>query len=403
MGTQSWRNGRGPLVPFADGFRVRLLGMGHSQGSVKRYLVLMGQLNRWLAAAGLGVEELTWEVAQRFLDHRRAAGQRHVPTLASLTPLFDYLRESNVLAAEAAAEPAPRDELLAGYRHHLSHDRGLSATTVRRYDNFARRFLAERARRTGAETGTEELTSAEVNAYLLEVSTRLTVESAKREAADLRALLRYLHVAGVLEADLGTAMPPVATWRGAALAPTMSRTDVERLLASCDRSTTSGRRDLAVLVLLARLGFRAAEVAALELGDVDWRVGEILVRGKAGRNDQLPLPVEVGKALVDYLRHGRPSCECRCLILTLYAPPRPVHPSSITNLVYRACQRAAVARVGAHRLRHALATEMLRQGGDLLEIAQVLRQSDLGTTAGYAKVDRVALRSVAAGWPETTA
>lgn len=403
MGTQSWKKGRGPLVPFADGFRVRLLGMGHSQGSVKHHLVLMGQLNRWLTAAGLGVEELTWEVAQRFLDHRRAAGQRQVPTLASLTPLFDYLRESSVLVAEAAAEPTPRDKLLAGYRHHLIHDRGLSATTVWRYGNFAKRFLDERSRRTDAETGTEDLTSAEVNAYLLEVSTRLTVASAKREAADLRALLRYLHVAGVLEADLGTAMPPVATWRGSALPPTMSRTDVERLLASCDRSTTRGRRDLAVLVLLARLGFRAAEVAALELGDVDWRVGEILVRGKAGRKDQLPLPVEVGKALVDYLRHDRPSCECRCLVLTLYAPPRPIRPSSITNVVYRACQRAGLARVGAHRLRHALATEMLRQGGDLLEIAQVLRQSDLGTTAGYAKVDRVALRSVAAGWPGTTA
>ena len=116
--------------------------------------------------------------------------------------------------------------MLAGYRHHLIHDRGLSATTVWRYGNFAKRFLAERAWRTGAETGTEELTNAEVNAYLLEVSTRLTVASAKREAADLRALLRYLHVAGVLEADLGTAMPPVATWRGTALPPTMSRTDV---------------------------------------------------------------------------------------------------------------------------------------------------------------------------------
>ena len=192
---------------------------------------------------------------------------------------------------------------------------------------------------------------------------RLTVESAKREAADLRALLRYLHVVGVLEADLGTAMPPVATWRGATLPPTMSRTDVERPLASCDRSTTSGRRDLTVLALLARLGFRAAEVAALELGDVDWRVGEILVWGKAGRKDQLPLPVEVGRALVDYLRHGRPSCECRCFILTLYAPRRPIHPSSITTLVYRACRHAGLARVGAHRVRHALATEMLRQAG----------------------------------------
>lgn len=368
---------------------------------MKHSLALMGQLSRWLAAEGLGVEVLTPGVAQQFLDARRSAGQRRVPTLASLASLLDHLREQGVLGPEPPAELTARDSLLAGYRHHLVHDRGLATTTVRRYERFAKRFLAERARRDGGETGAEALTSAEVNAFMLEASTRLVVESAKREAADLRALLRYLYVAGALNVDLGAAMPPVATWRGRALPPTMSPTDVEQLLASCDRSTTSGRRDLAVLVLLARLGLRAGEVAALELGDVDWRAGEIVVRGKARRKDRLPLPVEVGEALVDYLREGRPTCDCRRLVLTLYAPARPIHPSSITGVVYRACRRAGLARVGGHRLRHALATEMLRQGGDLLEIAQVLRHSDLGTTAAYAKVDRGALRRVARPWPET--
>jgi integrase len=132
---------------------------------------------------------------------------------------------------------------------------------------------------------------------------------------------------------------------------------------------------------------------------VDWRAGEIVVRGKARRQDRLPLPIEVGEALVAYLQDGRPSCACPQLILTLHSPPRPIHPSSITRVVYRACGRAGLAPVGGHRLRHALATEMLRQGGNLIEIAQVLRQSDLGTTSGYAKVDRVALRSVAQTWP----
>ena len=126
------------------------------------------------------------------------------------------------------------------------------------------------------------------------------------------------------------------------------------------------------------------------------------MRGKARRQDRLPLPVEAGEALVAYLTDGRPSCECPQLILTLYAPPRPIHRSSITNVVYRACRRAGLARVGGHRLRHALATEMLRQGGDLIEIAQVLRQSDLGTTSAYAKVDRIALRTVAQVWPGAT-
>ena len=135
---------------------------------------------------------------------------------------------------------------------------------------------------------------------------------------------------------------------------------------------------------------------------MDWRAGEIVVAA-ARRKARLPLLVEVGQVLADYLSDGRPSCDCRHLILTLYAPQRPIHPSSITNIVYRACRRAGLPKVGGRRLRHALATEMLRQGGDLLEIAQVLRQSDLSTAAGYTKVDRVALRSVARPWPGAVA
>ena len=235
---------------------------------------------------------------------------------------------------------------------------------------------------------------------MVDVSTRLVVESAKREAADLRALLRYLYLAGWLEADLGTAMPPVAVWRGASLPRAMQPAQVDGLIASCDRSSRSGRRDRAVLTLMARLGLRAGEVAAMELQDIDWRAGEITVRGKARRRDRLPLPSEVGEALVEYLADGRPSCVTRHLVVTLYAPFRRIAPSSITNIVYRACSRSGVDRVGGHRLRHTLATEMLRQGSDLLEIAQVLRQSDLSTTAGYAKVDRAALRMVSRPWPE---
>ena len=292
--------------------------------------------------------------------------------------------------------------MLARYHRHLVHDRGLSRTTVLRYERFARRFLAQRASHSGADIGTEGLNSTAVSSYMLEAGSRLVVESVKREAADLRALLRFLYLEGSLATDLGSAMPPVATWRGTRLPPTMSTAEVDSLLTSCDRSTKSGRRDYAVLTLLARLGLRSCEVAAVRLGDVNWRAGEIMVRGKAGRQDRLPLPVEVGEALVDYLRHDRQSCEFPQLILTLYAPPRPIHPSSIASLVYAACRRAGVTRVGGHRLRHAFATEMLRRGADLLEIAQVLRQSDPGTTSGYAKVDRGVLRTVAQPWPGAT-
>ena len=168
MGTQSWKKGHGPLVPFADGFRARLSEIGHAEGTLKSRLVLTGRLNRWLTAEGLRVEELTSEIAQQFLDHLRTAGRR-VPTLRSLTSLLNYLRASGVLPAEPTAEPTPREELLAAYHRHLIHDRGLSATTVRRYENFAKRFLAERARQTASETGAEELTSAEAGSQLRSV------------------------------------------------------------------------------------------------------------------------------------------------------------------------------------------------------------------------------------------
>jgi integrase/recombinase XerD len=399
MGTVAWTRREGILVPFAEGYRRQLSHQGHPPGSTKHHISLMGQLSWWLADNELEVGDLTRARAEDFLATRRARGQRRVPTLATLSPLLDYLRDQQVLAPEDPREPTPREQLLERYRRHLIHDRGLTPTTVLRYERFAKRFLADRAMRSGREIGVEELASAEINDYLLAAGSRLTVESAKREAADLRAFLRFLYLEGLVDSDLGGAMPPVATWRGTTLFPTLSAAAVTALLESCDRLTVSGRREYAILVLLARLGLRAGEVAALRLNDVDWRAGELVVRGKARRQDQLPLPVEVGEALVAYLRAGRPHSEWPQLILTLYAPARPIHPSSITNVVYRACRRAGLDRVGAHRLRHALATEMLRQGGDLIEIAQVLRQSDLATTSGYAKVDRAALRVVAQPWP----
>lgn len=401
MGTVSWTRGHGPLMPFADGFRRHLIGLGYPPGSAKHQLDLMGQLDRWLTAEDLAVGEVTQQICAQFLAARRVGGQRRVPTLVSLAPLVDYLTAQGVSAAEPVPAPTGRDVLLARYHHHLVDERGLTRTTVVRYERFARRFLAHRAACAGTDIGMERLSSQEVNAYLLEATSHLVVASAKREAADLRSLLRFLYFDGLLDTDLGIAMPPVASWRGTSLPSTMGAAQVNTVLDGCDRATTSGRRDYAILTLLARLGLRSGEVAALQLGDIDWAAGEILVRGKARRQDRLPLPVEVGEALVAYLKDGRPRCDRPELILTVYAPPRPIHPSSITNVVYRACRRAGLDRVGGHRLRHALATEMLRQGGTLIEIAQVLRQSDLATTSGYAKVDRAALRTVAQPWPGT--
>jgi integrase/recombinase XerD len=399
-GTISWTQGDGPLVPFVDGFRRELAGLGHPPGVVRLHVMLMGQLDSWLSAAGLGAGDLSLAVARQFLADRRARGLRRVPTLAGLAPLLGYLRREGVLPPEPPVAVTGTDELLARYRGYLAGDRGLAPATVERYDRFARRFLAGRASRAGTGTGAEGLASGEINSYLLDAASRLTtVDSVKREAADLRSLLRFLYLARVVEADLGAAMPPTAGWRGTRLPSALSRAEVEALVGSCDRSSPGGRRDRAILALLARLGLRCGEVAALHLADIDWRAGEIVVCGKRRRRDRLPLPAEAGEALVAYLAGGRPACRCRQVFVTVNAPHRALLPCSVTAVVYRACDRAGLGRAGGHRLRHALATEMLRHGGGLVEIAQVLRHSDLAATAGYAKVDRAALRMVASPWP----
>jgi site-specific recombinase XerD len=374
---------------------------GYSSRSVRERVQVVGRLNRWLVLEGLSVAEFTPQRAEQFLVAWRAAGQQRVPTMRTLVPLFDHLREQRVLAPEQALPVTPLAELLGRYGRYLVHDRGLAPLTVLRYLRMARRFLVRRASQTGGETGVEGLDGAEINGYLLECCSRLVIESAKREAADLRALLRFLYLQGLTATDLGSAVPPVAGWRDTRLPATMTTTQVAALLDSCDRSRPAGLRDLAVLSLLARLGLRSGEVAALQLGDIDWRAGEILVRGKARRDERLPLTVEAGEAIAAYLRHGRPPSQCPKAILTCYAPFRGIHPSSITRVVYRACRRAGLPPVGGHRLRHALATEMLRRGGDLVEISQVLRHRDLATTSVYAKLDRTALRTVARPWPGT--
>lgn len=400
MGTVSWALGEGPLVPYAVGYGRQLERRGFSPRSVRGHLQVMGQLNRWLAGEGLCAAGLSVSWAERFFAARRAAGQRRVPTMQTLAMLFGYLRDQQVLPPEQPSATTPVEELLARYRCYLAQDRGVAPLTALRYERMARRFLLRRMSQAGGETGAEDLSSAEVTAYLVECCSRLrTTGSAKREAADLRSLLRFLYLKGITLTDLRAAMPPVAGWRDTRLPAAMSTADVTALLDSCDRSQPSGLRDFAILTLQARLGLRSGEVAALQLGDIDWRAGEILVRGKARCEDRLPLTVEAGEAIAGYLRDGRPRSQCPSAILTCYAPYRGIHPSSITRVVYRACQRAGLPPVGGHHLRHALASEMLRQGGDLVEISQVLRHRDLATTSVYAKVDRAALRTVARPWP----
>ena len=212
-------------------------------------------------------------------------------------------------------------------------------------------------------------------------------------------MLRYLFLHGFTPRSLAVAIPPVAGWHGTTIPKTITAARIEELIASCDTSTPVGRRDRAVMLLVARLGLRSVEVVSLTLDDIDWRVGEIVVRGKARRDDRMPLPFEVDEAITAYLVAGRPVSASRRVFLTAKAPIEPMPPARVNDICRRACVRVGISRVGAHRLRHTLASELLRHGSTIVEVSQVLRHRDLATTAIYAKVDLDTLRQVALAWP----
>ena len=216
----------------------------------------------------------------------------------------------------------------------------------------------------------------------------------------LRCFLRFLYVTGKVSVPLVAAVPALKCWPRTALPSAIPAAQARRLVAGCDTATGRGWRDAAVLLVLVRLGLRASEVARVELEDIDWRRGEITIRGKGGHGDVLPLPVEVGEAIAAYLRRGRPSHSSRAVFLTAVAPIRPLSGDGVALLVRRACVRVAVTRIGPHRLRHTLATETLRAGAPMAEVAQLLRHADQATSSIYAAADAAAVAALARPWPQ---
>ena len=388
----------GGLGPQVEGYRAWLEQRGYTPDTVRNMLKELGQVGRWLMLGNLEAEQLDEQGIAAFICARRAAGYRRVPGPRAMMPLLSYLREVGIVA-EAPLLATPLGVLLAQYRSWLVDERGLAPSTVLRYGNTARRFLTEQTVVGGVCTPSV-LTGRDVNEFLLRECARVSAGSAKGRVAELRSVLRFLYLQEITPLRLGTAVPPVGGWRLATLPPpAMSTTDVQLLLDTCDRVTPVGVRDFAMMMLIARLGLRSIEIARLELRDVHWRVGELVVRGKARRQDRLPLPAEVGEALVAYLSNGRNPADAVHLFLTCRAPRGPIRADLVGDVVERACIRAGLPKVGPHRLRHALAGELLRQGAGLVAISQVLRHRDLATTALYAKVDLDALRQVAQPWP----
>jgi site-specific recombinase XerD len=289
------------------------------------------------------------------------------------------------------------EAVVDAYRNYELVERGLAELTVINSCYLLRQFLAWRAA-TGRPP-LEQLDAAELGEYITYQSGRLQIGSMRPLAGALRAFCRFLFATGVTLMDMSGAVPSVSGIRFDGLPKVVDRPVVEALLESCARQTSVGRRDYAILMLMVRLGLRAVEVTRMELGDLDWRAGELLVHGKGGRRDRMPLPDDVGQAITDYLVHGRRATECRAVFLAALGEPVGMTRNAVVFVSRTASLRAGIAVVGGHRLRHTAGTELLRAGASLREVGEVLRQGDRMTTAIYASIDERSLRSVVRPWP----
>jgi integrase/recombinase XerD len=385
----------GPLAPFAPALGARLRASGYTPLTTVNVMRLMAHLSRWLSANGLGAADLTRGQVERYVAARRAEGRTSGLSPRSLDPILGMLTDAGALMPEEPAGPVSEEErLLAAFERHLLCERALTGSTAAAYVAYARRFLAGQAGRR-----LDGVTAADVAGAVLAEAEAVSASSAQYFVVALRAFLRFCFLDGLVEADLAGAALAVTGRRRFPLPRGISRADARALLAACDRRRRAGRRDYAVLMLLLRLGLRAGEAAALTLEDIDWRTGEITVHGKGRRDERLPLPADVGEAIAGYLSRGRPVTGRREVFLRAVAPAGPLSRGGISFIVRRACRRAGVAEVGAHRLRHTAACEMAAAGAPLTEIGQVLRHQSLDSTANYARVGVAELRKLARPWP----
>jgi integrase/recombinase XerD len=399
----------GPLAPAAVALWGELRERGYSPNRVRTRMRLMVELSRWMNERGVGLGELNVGMLETLSADARAERQRggrwspgRWYSSTSERDVLGYLRERGIVEPALVPVPTQVDLIVGRFVEFLARERGVTnRTSVYWYGRIARSFLTGRV---DPDTGMlASLTAGEVTAFLLAECRYCSRWGGMRLVSSLRGLLRFLLVGGLISEDLIAAVPRLPAWSLVRLPKALPAEHAARIVASCDRSTAVGCRDFAILMMLSRMGLRGCEISRLLLEDLDWRAGEVIVRGKREYHERLPLPVDVGNALVEYLRRARPrpGSGDRHVFLTSIGPHVPLKEESriVGQIVLRASKRAGLGRVGVHRLRHTVATEALRAGAPLEEIASLLRHRDWVTTMGYAKVDWVRLRELARPWP----
>jgi len=386
----------GPLVSPLEAYAQRLHEDGYAAHSGFVQLRLLGCFNLWLDRKGLTRNDVDQATIERYLRGRAQSGKLRRGDSAALFRLLTMLRPEG----SGVTPPTPVEVALEHFQQYLRQDRSLSEATVINYTPVARSFLSERFPKGAVQC--KQITAADITAFVQRQATLVTSKRAPLVVTALRSFLRYLFYRGIVAVDLAACVPTIATWSLSKVPRFLAREQIQKILASCDKETAIGKRDYALLLLLARLGLRAGEVVALTLDDFDWEAGLVMVRGKGKRVAQMPLPSEVGTAIAVYLSTGRPPCSSRRVFIRAKAPLCGFANSvAICSLVDRALERAGVESDyrGSHVFRHSLATVMLNNGASLPEIGDLLRHRRPDTTRIYAKVDLVSLRSIALPWP----
>jgi site-specific recombinase XerD len=392
----------GPLAKYIVPFERVMREQGYACYSLYRQVLLSTCFSQWLRQRDVALRGITSDHPQQYLRYRARRVQPCRGDAAALRHLLNYLRRERVIpTAKVSARLLTPAELCAqAYGQHLREARGLARATIINYVPFIRSFLKDRF--GGGPTTLSLLCARDVVAFVQHQALHLHPKRAKLLTSALRSFLRYARYRGEVKLDLAAAVPIVPNWSMSSIPRAIGADQVRQLLASIDRNTAMGRRDYAILLLLARLGLRSSEVAFLELDEIDWKAGQLSVRGKRGQRSDLPLPTEVGKAIAAYLRHGRPRCGSRRVFLRVKAPLCGFQGAcGVGSIVRHRLLRAGVEAptYGAHQFRHGLATEMLRQGASLGEIGELLGHHNPQTTKIYTKVDLEALRTLALPWP----
>jgi len=393
----------GPAGSLFESFAQALSETGYATSTARKHLRAAEHFIYWTHRHGMPVCKLNEQSLARFERHLsrcRCTHYGHADQLRAVhgASLFlTHLRDARIITLPSLEPPVHDPALLSAFCQWMHRQRGSGDETLRKYNICIRELL----RRLGEEP--TRFDARRLRAFVLEKSRSCGEATVKHCTTALRMFLRFLIAEGQCAVGLDAAIPTVAHWRLASLPRYLQPEDVERLIASCDRTSAVGRRDRAVLLLLARLGLRAGDIVHLRLSDIDWKGASIQVCGKGRRHTRLPLTQEVGRAIVAYLKKERPRTNADTLFIRCRAPLRAFSSCAVTKIVDKAFCRTGVVRPSrgaAHLLRHSFATSLLRQGASLQDIAAILRHRSIETTQIYAKVDIPSLRQIAQPWPE---